>query len=188
MKRHLWLILTVILAAILLLASCGADVEDGTVAIDDDVVAALPCSVDVEGLEGVSGTISLDLVSNADKAAALEKVKESYYVANGTEAYAVEISLKQNGETVSPGKPVTVTISLKNHDLPIDRYVVFHIHGDTATEIVPTASGDQLTFTVSDFSIFLVVPKHVHSAGALIVDTAASCNAEGTGHTVSAWS
>ena len=180
--KKLWLLLAVLLTAILLLASCGADIEDGEIDVDDDVIAALPCTVEVEGLEGVSGTISVDLVSESGKADALSKVKEIYYVADGAATYAVEIKLEKDGQPVSLDNPITVKIGLKTHDLPLDRYVVFHLHGDTATEIVPTVTENYLTFSVSDFSIFLVVPKHVHTAGALVVDEAASCTKTGTGH------
>lgn len=176
------LLLAVLMTAVLLFASCGTEIENGEIDIGDETIAALPCSVDVEGLEGVSGTVSVDLVTEAEKTDALSKVKEGYYVADGAATYAVEISLKKDGEDVAPGKPITVKIGLKTHDLPLDQYTVFHIHGDRVTEIVPTVTEDSLTFSVSDFSIFLVVPKHVHTPGALVVDTPATCTATGTGH------
>ena len=180
--KKLLLLLAVLMTAVLLFASCGTEIEDGVIDIDDETIAALPCSVDVEGLEGVSGTVSVGLVTEAEKTDALSKVKEGYYVADGAATYAVEISLKKDGEDIAPGKPITVKIGLKTHDLPLDQYTVFHIHGDRVTEIVPTVTEDSLTFSVSDFSIFLVVPKHVHTPGALVVDTAATCIATGTGH------
>ena len=180
--KKLLLLLAILMTAVLLFASCGTEIENGEIDIDDETIAALPCSVDVEGLEGVSGTVSVDLVTEAEKTDALSKVKEGYYVADGAATYAVEISLKKDGEDVAPGKPITVKIGLKTHDLPLDQYTVFHIHGDRVTEIVPTVTEDSLTFSVSDFSIFLVVPKHVHTPGALVVDTPATCTATGTGH------
>ena len=181
--KKLFLILALVLTAILLFASCGStDIENGVIDIDDETIAALPCTVDVEGLEGVSGTVSIDLVTESAKADALSKVKEGYSVAEGATTYAVEITLKKDGEDVVPGKPITVKIGLKTHDLPLDQYTVFHIHGDRVTEIVPTVTEDSLSFSISEFSIFLVVPKHVHTPGALVVDTAATCIATGTGH------
>lgn len=180
--KKLLLFLAVCLFSVLLFASCGTEIEDGVIDIDDETIAALPCSVDVEGLEGVSGTVSVGLVTDAVKADALSKVKESYFVADNATTYAVEITLKKDGEDVALEKPITVKIGLKTHDLPLDQYVVFHIHGDRVTEIVPTVTEDSLTFSLSDFSIFLVVPKHVHTPGALVVDTAATCIATGTGH------
>jgi len=184
MKKKLWLVLAAMLTAILLFSSCGgAEVDDGKIVVDDDVAAALPCSVDVEGLDGVSGSVNLNPVSATGKADALSKVKEGYFVAEGSESYAIDISLTdKDGKPVSLENPITVKIELKTHELPLDQYAVFHIHDGTATEIVPTVSGDQLTFTISDFSIFLVVPKHVHTAGTLVVDEAATCEKTGTGH------
>lgn len=171
--KKLFLLIAVCLFAVLLFASCGTEIENGTIDIDDETIAALPCTVDVEGLEGVSGTVSVGPVADAVKADALSKVKEGYFVADNATTYAVEITLKKDGEDVAPGKPITVKIGLKTHDLGLDLYTVFHIHGDRVTEIVPTVTEDRLTFSLSDFSIFLIVPKHVHTPGEWIDDAAA---------------
>ena len=89
--KKLLLLLAVLMTAVLLFASCGTEIEDGVIDIADETIAALPCSVDVEGLEGVSGTVSVGLVTEAEKTDALSKVKEGYYVADGAATYAVEI-------------------------------------------------------------------------------------------------
>ena len=186
MKKRLLLAFVLILTALLALAACSSDLEDGELDVDPGILDKLPCSVDVTGLEEVSGTVNVQFVNDTDKAAALTSVREIAFVEEDATVYAVDISIKKDGEEITVGKPVTVSIELKSPVLPLDRYVVYHIHDGAATEIVPTVDGNKLTFTVSDFSVFMVVPKHVHTAGQLVVDQPATCKEEGKGHTVCA--
>ena len=44
--------------------------------------------------------------------------------------------------------------------------------------------GDRLTFTVSDLSTFVIVPKHVHRSSEWILDKMATCAEGGVGHFV----
>ena len=184
MKKRLLPVFVLILLALLAFAACSSDIEDGEIEVDPEILDKLPCAVEVEGLEGVSGTANVQIVDDTAKAAALSAVKEIVFVDEGATTYAVDISIVKGGEEITVGKPVTVSIELKAPVLPLDRYAVYHIHNGTATEITPTVDGNKLTFTVTDFSIFMVVPKHVHTAGEVAVDQAATCTAEGTGHTV----
>ena len=186
MKKRLLLVLAVLLLALLVFAACSSDLEDGELDVDSGILDKLPCSVDVTGLEGVSGTVNVQLVTDTEKAAALTSVREIAFVDEDATVYAVDISITKDGKEITVGKPVTVSIELKSPVLPLDRYVVYHIHDGAATEIVPTVEGNRFTFTVSEFSVFMVVPKHVHTEGQLVVDQPATCQAEGKGHTVCA--
>ena len=185
MKKRLLLVFVLILMALLAFAACSSDIEEGEIDVDPEILDKLPCAVEVEGLEGVSGTANVQFVDETAKEAALTAVKEIVFVDEGATTYAVDISITKDGEEITVGKPVTVSIELKAPVLPLDRYAVYHIHNGTATEITPTVDGNKLTFTVTDFSVFMVVPKHVHTvADVLVTDRQPTCTAEGEGHTV----
>ena len=150
-----------LLSALLVLTACSIQINDGTI----EGVDKLPVSVEVTGLEGVTGEARVEVIEGEAKAEALTAVKDVYYVADGTEVYAVDIAILDGEQEVEVGKPVTVTITLPEAKLPLDRYVVFHIHDGKAEQIIPTVTDGKLTFTVDSFSPFIVVPAHEHEFG-----------------------
>ena len=171
MKKRWICIFLILLTAVFVLVACDVNIDDGKI----DGIDELPLQVEVTGLEGVTGKAEVKLLTSTQEATALAAVKDVYYVKEGSEFYAVDISLTDNGEEVKVGKPVTVTIALPQAQLPLDKYVVFHIHDGIADEIVPTVSEGKLTFTVEGFSPFVVVPAHVHEYGEWRTYSEATC-------------
>ncbi|MCR4661526.1 MAG: DUF6273 domain-containing protein [Clostridia bacterium] len=159
--KYLGLILLLVLFS-LVFAACGSDVIDGI--IND--LNKLPISVEITGLEGVNGTAQVELLSETELKNALDIVKKDFYIAEGETVYAVDISIKdESGEDVKIDNPVTVTITVNDTKLPLDKLTVFHVHNNTAEEIVPRVADGKLVVSVTSFSPFLVVPKHEHSFG-----------------------
>ena len=169
--KKLICLLALLVIAVFAFSACETTINDGKI----DGLDEIPVSVDVTGLEGVTGTATVTVVDNTQKTEALDLVKDAYYIPEGAETYAVDISITNNGEVVEVGKPVTVSIELPQAKLPLDRYVVFHIHDGKAEEIVPTVSDGKLTFTVESFSLFLVVPAHEHAYGEWRTGSEATC-------------
>lgn len=181
-KSNIWILVASLIIMITMLASCGVeDIKEGiNILIDKDAEELIPCTIDVKGLEDFDGKVKLDYVNETTKTSALDLVKEGYYLSNSATTYAVDIKLVDNeGNDTRVGKPIIVSISLKEAELPLDRYVVFHIHDGKATQIVPTVDGDNLTFTVDSFSTFVVVPKHEHVYSSWEVDLNPSCTKPG---------
>ncbi|MBO4572404.1 MAG: hypothetical protein J5762_01355 [Clostridia bacterium] len=184
MKKKALLFLSILFALALALTACGKG--GGSTTIDskdmEDILEKIPCAVEVTGIEE-GAELSLAPIEDDIKDMVLETVKDGYYIDDGATTYAVDISIVKDGEKVEPGTPVTVSIELKSAALPLDEYVIFHIHDGKATQIIPTVDGDKLTFTVEDFSVFIIAPKHHHTEE-LVVDTPATCTEDGVGHTV----
>ena len=160
--KKLWLVFLSLLAVILALTACGTEVNDGKI----DGIDKLPAKVEVTGLEGVTGTVEAKPLDEKALADAFAAVREVYYVAEGADYLAADISITNNGEPVTLGKPVTVIITVPDaFTLPLDKCVVFHIHDGAAEQITPTVSDGKLTFTVDSFSPFVIVPLHEHVYG-----------------------
>ena len=171
-KKLLLLVSIVLVLAVALgLAACGTKIDNGK--IDDN---DLPVKVEVTGLEGITGSAEASLLDEAQQAAAMAAVKAVYYIADGAETYAVDIKIvDDNGKEITVGKPITVSITLPDTQLPLDQYVVFHIHDGDAEQIVPNVADGKLTFTVSGFSPFVVVPVHTHAYGEWRTYSEATC-------------
>ena len=159
-KRIIWIVLALLIVAFMLTA---CDTED-VVKLLDEFGRELP-AVEVTGLEDVDGTVEVNFVSAAEKETAMAAVKDVYYVAEGATTYAVDVSIVKDGQKVEVGKQVSVSIELKEHALPLDQYVVFHVHDGKADQIVPRVDGRKLVVTVESFSPFIVVPVHEHQFG-----------------------
>ena len=181
MKKALWIVLVVlVLSAAVVFAACEAQIDDGNIDVDEETLAKIPATVDVKGLEGVTGTAKVNYVDATTEAAAMTAIKATdYYIPEGATTYAVDIQIVDaDGKAIEVGKPVTVSIELKTALLPLDQYVVFHIHDGEATLIEPTVDGNKLTFTVSTFSPFIVVPKHIHTYGEWATQSEATCQSK----------
>ena len=160
--KKLWLVFLSVLVAILALTACGTEVNDGKI----DGIDKLPVKVEVTGLEGVTGTVEAKPLDEKALADAFAAVREVYYVAEGADYLAADISITNGGEPVTLGKPVTVSITVPDtFTLSLDKCVVFHIHDGAAEQIIPTVSDGKLTFTVDSFSPFVIVPVHEHVYG-----------------------
>ncbi|MBP5210176.1 MAG: hypothetical protein J6125_04865, partial [Clostridia bacterium] len=183
MKR-VFLVFALLLIAAFALSACDmSKIKNGQIEVDGtDLSSLLPCAVEVAGLEGVSGTVEVKPVAEADKDAALSLVRETYGFDEGIETYAVDISIVgEDGEEISVDHPVTVSIEMKTAELPLDRYVVFHIHDGEATRIVPRVSDGKLVFEIDSFSLFVVTPAptHAHEWSEWTTETAATCASAG---------
>ena len=160
--KKLWLVFLSVLVAILALTACSTEVNDGKI----DGIDKLPVKVEVTGLEGVTGTVEAKPLDEKALADAFAAVREVYYVAEGADYLAADISITNDGEPVTLGKPVTVSITVPDtFTLSLDKCVVFHIHDGAAEQIIPTVSDGKLTFTVDSFSPFVIVPLHEHVYG-----------------------
>ena len=160
--KKLWLVFLSVLVAILALTACGTEVNDGKI----DGIDKLPVKVEVTGLEGVTGTVEAKPLDEKALADAFAAVREVYYVAEGADYLAADISITNDGKPVTLGKPVTVSITVPDtFTLSLDKCVVFHIHNGAADQITPTVSDGKLTFTVDSFSPFVIVPLHEHVYG-----------------------
>ena len=160
--KKLWLVFLSVLVAILALTACSPEVNDGKI----DGIDKLPAKVEVTGLEGVTGTVEAKPLDEKALADAFAAVREVYYVAEGADYLAADISITNDGEPVTLGKPVTVSITVPDtFTLSLDNCVVFHIHDGAAEQIIPTVSDGKLTFTVDSFSPFVIVPLHEHVYG-----------------------
>ena len=160
--KKLWLVFLSVLVAILALTACGTKVNDGKI----DGIDKLPANVEVTGLEGVTGTVEAKPLDEKALADAFAAVREVYYVAEGADYLAADISITNDGKPVTLGKPVTVSITVPDtFTLSLDNCVVFHIHDGAAEQIIPTVSDGKLTFTVDSFSPFVIVPLHEHVYG-----------------------
>ena len=160
--KKLWLVFLSVLVAILALTACSTEVNDGKI----DGIDKLPAKVEVTGLEGVTGTVEAKPLDEKALADAFAAVREVYYVAEGADYLAADISITNDGEPVTLGKPVTVSITVPDtFTLSLDNCVVFHIHDGAAEQIIPTVSDGKLTFTVDSFSPFVIVPLHEHVYG-----------------------
>ena len=160
--KKLWLVFLSVLAAILALTACSTEVNDGKI----DGIDKLPAKVEVTGLEGVTGTVEAKQLDEKALADAFAAVREVYYVAEGADYLAADISITNDGKPVTLGKPVTVSITVPDaFTLSLDNCVVFHIHDGAAEQITPTVSDGKLTFTVDSFSPFVIVPLHEHVYG-----------------------
>ena len=184
MKRKVLFLVIVLLFSLLAFAACDTEIENGNIDVDPEILAKLPATVEVTGLEGITGKARIDYVDDTAKDVALRSIKNAYYLDDGAVTYAVDIKIvDESGAEIEVGKPITVGVELKTHDLPLDQYVVFHVHNGKADQIVPTVDGNKLTFTVDSFSPFIIGPKHLHQSGAVITDTPATCKVPGVGHT-----
>ena len=160
--KKLWLVFLSVLVAILALTACSTEVNDGKI----DGIDKLPAKVEVTGLEGVTGTVEAKPLDEKALADAFAAVREVYYVAEGADYLAADISITNDGKPVTLGKPVTVSITVPDtFTLSLDKCVVFHIHDGAAEQIIPTVSDGKLTFTVDSFSPFVIVPLHEHVYG-----------------------
>jgi len=160
--KKLWLVFLSVLVAILALTACDTEVNDGKI----DGIDKLPAKVEVTGLEGVTGTVEAKPLDEKALADAFAAVREVYYVAEGADYLAADISITNDGKPVTLGKPVTVSITVPDtFTLSLDKCVVFHIHNGVAEQITPTVSDGKLTFTVDSFSPFVIVPLHEHVYG-----------------------
>ena len=160
--KKLWLVFLSVLVAILALTACSPEVNDGKI----DGIDKLPTKVEVTGLEGVTGTVEAKPLDEKALADAFAAIREVYYVAEGTDYLAADISITNDGKPVTLGKPVTVSITVPDtFTLSLDNCVVFHIHDGAAEQIIPTVSDGKLTFTVDSFSPFVIVPLHEHVYG-----------------------
>ena len=160
--KKLWLVFLSVLVAILALTACSPEVNDGKI----DGIDKLPAKVEVTGLEGVTGTVEAKPLDEKALADAFAAVREVYYVAEGADYLAADISITNDGKPVTLGKPVTVSITVPDtFTLSLDNCVVFHIHDGAAEQIIPTVSDGKLTFTVDSFSPFVIVPLHEHVYG-----------------------
>ena len=160
--KKLWLVFLSVLVAILALTACSTEINDGKI----DGIDKLPVKVEVTGLEGVTGTVEAKPLDEKALADAFAAVREVYYVAEGTDYLAADISITNDGKPVTLGKPVTVSITVPDtFTLSLDKCVVFHIHDGAAEQIIPTVSDGKLTFTVDSFSPFVIVPLHEHVYG-----------------------
>ena len=180
-KKALWIVtIVLVLAVAVVFAACETNIEDGKIDVDEEILAKIPATVDVKGLEGVTGTAKVDYVDATTEAAAITAIKAAdYYIPEGATTYAVDIEIVDaDGNEITVGKPVTVSIELKAAVLPLDQYVVFHVHDGVATLIEPTVDGNKLTFSVSTFSTFIVVPKHVHAYGEWKTQSEATCQSK----------
>ena len=170
MKRLTLLLFTLLLAFIFV--ACSKKVKSGQ--IED--IDKLPVAVEVKGLEGISGTASVDLLSDSEFDKAIDAVKEDYYLDDKAEIYAVDIKITdESGKEIKVGKPVTVSISIPTAKLPLDMYLVFHVHDGEAEELVPEVTANKLSITVNSFSPFVIIPKHVHSYGEWYTEREANC-------------
>ena len=174
-KRMLFVIVAVMMALVVALAACETDINNGKIDVDPEILDQLPCTVEVTGLEEVTGTAKVALPDKTAEAAALAAVKETYYVAEGATTYAVDVKIEKDGKEVKVGKPVTVSIELKNPALPLDQYEVFHVHDGKAEQVVFRVDGNKIVVTVDNFSIFVVVPAHVHAYGDWTTEAEADC-------------
>ena len=160
--KKLWLVFLSVLVAILALTACSTEVNNGKI----DGIDKLPAKVEVTGLEGVTGTVEAKPLDEKALADAFAAVREVYYVAEGADYLAADISITNDGKPVTLGKPVTVSITVPDtFTLSLDNCVVFHIHDGAAEQIIPTVSDGKLTFTVDSFSPFVIVPLHEHVYG-----------------------
>lgn len=181
MKRNkllLMVVVAMVIFAVVALVACEAQVDDNKTKpdVDKPITDQVPCLVDVQGTDG---TAVVQAVDAKTKDSAIAAVMDAYYLPKEAETYVVDISIVRDGQTVKVDKPVTVAIELKQAALPLDEYVVFHIHDGKATEIVPTVDGNKLVFSVSDFSVFVVAPAHKHTYGEWSVASPATCGAKG---------
>ncbi|MCR5456742.1 MAG: DUF6273 domain-containing protein [Clostridiales bacterium] len=158
MRRRFIGIISALLAVIFVLTACSGN-------NNEEETHEHHIEVAVEGLEDVQGTPKVEVIKDEVKAETLAAVKDDYYIEEGAEVYAVDISIVNGDEEVEVGKPVTVSIELPQAELPLDQYVVLHVHDGITEEIIPTVVNGKLTFTVDSFSPFLIVPKHVHKFG-----------------------
>ena len=165
--KKLWLVFLSLLVAILALTACDTDVDDGKIDVPDEALDQLPFTVEVTGLEGVSGTGQAALLDDQAYAAALSAVKSVYYVADGAAVYAADIKVvDDDGKEITVGRPVTVIITMKDENwFLVHNYEIFHVHDGEANQLIINVDGNKATFTVETFSPFVLVPTHVHSYG-----------------------
>lgn len=179
MKKSWFVILTLLLTTVLVLAlaACGTDVDDGKIDVPDEVLDQLPFTVEVTGLEGVSGTGQAALLDDQAYAAALSAVKSVYYVADGAAVYAADIKVvDDDGKEITVGRPVTVIITMKDENwFLVHNYEIFHVHDGEANQLIINVDGNKATFTVETFSPFVLVPTHVHSYGKWTTMEEATC-------------
>ena len=103
--KKLWLVFLSLLVAILALTACDTDVDDGKIDVPDEALDQLPFTVEVTGLEGVSGTGQAALLDDQAYAAALSAVKSVYYVADGAAVYAADIKVvDDDGKEIHGGQ------------------------------------------------------------------------------------
>ena len=178
--KKLWLVFLSVLVAILALTACGTDVDDGKIDVPDEVLDQLPFTVEVTGLEGVSGTGQAALLDDQAYVAALSAVKSVYYVADGAAVYAADIKVvDDDGKEITVGRPVTVIITMKDENwFLVHNYEIFHVHDGEANQLIINVDGNKATFTVETFSPFVLVPTHVHSYGEWTTYSETTC-AEG---------
>ena len=165
--KKLWLVFLSVLVAILALTACDTEVNDGKIDVPDEALDQLPFTVEVTGLEGVSGTGQAALLGDQAYAAALSAVKSVYYVADGAAVYAADIKVvDDDGKEITVGRPVTVIITMKDENwFLVHNYEIFHVHDGEANQLIINVDGNKATFTVETFSPFVLVPTHVHSYG-----------------------
>ena len=168
MKRTLFCLIVLTLFVALFFAACEAEIEE--------VLDELPVVVEVTGLEDLSGSAKVTLPDDAAKADAIAAIKKVYYVADDAETYAVDIAIEdEEGHAITLDKPVTVSILINLPKLPLDSYLIFHVHDGKAEEVRSILSSDgKLTFTVQTFSPFVIIPKHTHVFSDWTVDIEAS--------------
>ena len=178
--KKLWLVFLSLLVAILALTACDTDVDDGKIDVPDEALDQLPFTVEVTGLEGVSGTGQAALLDDQAYAAALSAVKSVYYVADGAAVYAADIKVvDDDGKEITVGRPVTVIITMKDENwFLVHNYEIFHVHDGEANQLIINVDGNKATFTVETFSPFVLVPTHVHSYGEWTTYSETTC-AEG---------
>ena len=180
MKRKLLCIFIVLLATLLVLAACGkdngVDINNGDIEVPDDVLAQLPFTVEVTGLEGVTGTAKVSLLDDAAFAEAMSIVRGVYYVANDATVYAVDIKIVDaEGKEIVVGKPVTVSFTMKADTNLVNNSEIFHVHDGDASQVVTDIDGNKASFTVETFSPFVLVPKHIHKYGEWHTYSEANC-------------
>ena len=178
--KKLWLVFLSLLVAILALTACDTDVDDGKIDVPDEALDQLPFTVEVTGLEDVSGTGQAALLDDQAYAAALSAVKSVYYVADGAAVYAADIKVvDDDGKEITVGRPVTVIITMKDENwFLVHNYEIFHVHDGEANQLIINVDGNKATFTVETFSPFVLVPTHVHSYGEWTTYSETTC-AEG---------
>ena len=180
-KKVLWIVgIVLVLAVALVFAACESSIDNGNINVDEEALASLPFTVEVMGLEGVNGTGKVSLMDKASHTAALAAVKEAYYVPDGAVTYAVDIKIVDaDGKEIKVGKPVTVTITMKDDIKLIHDSEIFHVHDGKATQLAIAVDGSTGSFTVDSFSPFVLVPKHDHSYGDWTEAVAPTCTEKG---------
>lgn len=176
MKKSMLLVIGIVLLLVIALVACDAAIDGGKVDVPDEVLDKLPFTVEVSGLEGVSGTGKADLLADDAYATALATVKRAYYVADDATVYAADIKIVDaDGKEITVGKPVTVTLTMKDNSSFVHNAEVFHVHDGKADQLAIAVDGNKITFTVETFSPFVLVPKHEHAYGAWRTYSEATC-------------